>query len=268
MPSRPRQSPNASAAVSVFPEFNRSKQCRRGFLLYNVHDEYVGRSLEYYGEFSEGEVALFEKLVKPGQIVVEVGSNIGCHTIVLANLVGLAGVVHAFEPQRVVFQTLCANLALNSVTNVHTYQAAAGKSSGQVIVPVKDYCQDGNFGAVELGEHTVGESVPLLTIDGLQLKGCHFLKIDVEGMEQEVLEGAVQTIAAHAPALYVENDRPEKSDSLLRFIAGLGDQIFQHTPALFNPCNYSSYPVNVFGPVHSLNLLCLPKDMRSPISDL
>jgi len=254
--------------VSVFPAFNRRKQCRHGFLLYNSHDEFVGRSLDYYGEFSEGEVALFEKLVKPGQVVVEVGSNIGCHTVVLAHLVGPTGAVHAFEPQRIVFQTLCANLSLNSITNVFAYQVAIGKTAGKVVVPVPDYCQDGNFGAVELGRHTVGETASMHTIDSLNLTGIHFLKIDVEGMEQEVLEGAVQTISNHAPVLYVENDRPAKSDALLRFIAGLGYRIFQHTPPLFNPCNYNNYPVNVFGQIHSLNLLCLPKHIQLPTGDL
>jgi len=50
----------------------------------------------------------------------------------------------------------------------------------------------------------------VLTIDGLNLPKCHFIKIDVEGMEQEVLEGAVRTIAALSPILYVENRSQRK----------------------------------------------------------
>ena len=73
--------------MSAFPPFNRFKQCRHGTLLYNMHDIYVGRSLDLYGKFSEGEAALFQQMLKPGMTVVEVGSNIGALTVVLAWLI-------------------------------------------------------------------------------------------------------------------------------------------------------------------------------------
>jgi FkbM family methyltransferase len=257
-----------SNAVSAFPQFNRLKQCRHGMMLYNVHDIYIGRSLDQYGEFSEGEADLFRRLVKPGQLVVEVGANIGAHTLLLAQLVGRGGKVLAFEPQRILYQTLCANLALNSITNVHCLQAAVGGASGQIVVPVLDYSQDCNFGGLELGRHQDGEKVPVLTIDGLHLPKCDFLKIDVEGMEQEVLEGAVQSIALNAPVLYVENDRKEKSEALIRFIDGLGYDMFWHTPPLYNPCNYSGNPANIFGQIVSLNMLGLPRKLAQEVDGL
>ena len=139
--------------MSAFPQFNRLKQCRNGMMLYNVHDIYIGRSLDEYGEFSEGEADLFRRLVRPGQLVVEVGANIGAHTLLLAQLAGCGGNVLAFEPQRILHQTLCANLALNSITNVHCFHAAVGGASGQIVVPALDYSQDCNFGGLELGRH-------------------------------------------------------------------------------------------------------------------
>ena len=96
-------------------------------MLYNFHDLYIGRSLDLYGEYSEGEIDLFGQIVQPGQVVVEVGANIGAHTVFLAHRSGPAARVLAFEPQRIVFQTLCANLALNSITNV---DASAGRRRG------------------------------------------------------------------------------------------------------------------------------------------
>jgi hypothetical protein len=97
--------------VSAFPQINRVKQCRHGMMLYNVHDLYVGRSLDQYGEFSQGEIDLFGQILKPGQVVLDVGANIGAHTLWFAQTVGPSGTVLAFEPQRIVFQALCANLA-------------------------------------------------------------------------------------------------------------------------------------------------------------
>ena len=83
---------------------------RYGKIIYNTLDKYVGKSLKLYGEFSQGEADLFEMIVKPGACVVEVGANIGSHTIHLAQLAGKDGAVLAFEPQRLVFQILAGNI--------------------------------------------------------------------------------------------------------------------------------------------------------------
>src|SRR3954467_11045049 len=95
--------------------FNRLKSCRHGKMLYNVNDMYVGRSLDLYGEFSQGEVELFAKIVRSGDVVLDVGANIGAHTLFFAQSTAPLGGVIAFEPQRLVFQTLCANMAINSI---------------------------------------------------------------------------------------------------------------------------------------------------------
>ncbi|MBI4798270.1 MAG: FkbM family methyltransferase [Desulfarculus sp.] len=237
-------------------------------MLYNIHDLYIGRSLDKYGEFSQGEIDLFQQLVKPGQIVVEVGANIGAHTVWLAQAAGPTGAVLAFEPQRIVYQTLCANLALNSITNVLCFNAAAGKAPGHIVVPPLDYSQANNFGGLGLGSFQSGETMPVMTVDNLGLPKCHFLKIDVEGMEQEVLQGAARSIAALSPVLYVENDRPEKSNDLIRFIDSLGYSMYWHMPPLYNPQNFAGDPENVFGEIVSKNMLCLPKKAGQQVHGL
>jgi tRNA G46 methylase TrmB len=124
-----------------FPVIHRSKPCRYGTMLYNIHDAYIGRSLDLYGEFSEGEVDVFRQMVKPGQVVLDVGANIGAHTLFLARAVAPGGQVLAFEPQRLVYQTLCASLALNHITNVYCWHAAVGRSRGELRLPSLDYTQ-------------------------------------------------------------------------------------------------------------------------------
>ena len=68
--------------------FNRLIKARNGFLLYNKNDMYIGKSIEKYGEFSHLEAKLFEQICKDGDIVIEVGANIGAHTVYLSKLVG------------------------------------------------------------------------------------------------------------------------------------------------------------------------------------
>jgi len=241
------------------PGFNRWKACRHGTLLYNVHDRYVGRSLELYGEFSPGEADLFRQVVRPGDVVVEVGANIGAHTLYLAQLAGPAGRVVAFEPQRVVFQALCANMALNSVTNAHCHPRAVGRAPGTLLVPSLDYARPGNFGGLALGAADRGEPVEVTTLDALGLDRCHFLKIDVEGMELDVLLGADRTIRRFRPLLYVENDREEKSAALVRHLDALGYELYWHRPMLFSPDNFLGNPENVFGRTVSKNMFCAPR---------
>src|SRR5262249_40563429 len=142
-------------------------------------------------------------------------------TVFLARLVGAHGAIWAFEPQRVVFQLLCANVALNALSNVRTQQAAVGKAPGTITVPIINYAEADNFGGLSLGNWSSGEEVPLVTIDSLNLPVCHVIKIDVEGMEGETIAGAEQTIRRFRPVLYVENDRLESSAALIRQILAL-----------------------------------------------
>jgi FkbM family methyltransferase len=245
--------------------FNRLKQCRHGMMVYNVNDVYVGRSFDLYGEFSQKEADLFPQLLRPGDLVVEVGANIGAHTLVIAKLVGPQGLVIAYEPQRICFQTLCANIALNSITWVYTYMQAVGRETGSLVVPSLDYTQPNNFGGINLRGHRQGERVQLTTLDSLTLSKCRLIKIDVEGMEIDVLQGAKNVIAKHRPFLYVENDRQEQSDALIRFIDSLGYNMYWHRPALFNPDNYLKHSENVFGNIVSINMLCAPQGKGPPI---
>lgn len=68
--------------------FNEMQMCRVGPMLYNKNDIYVGGSLRKYGECCWGESELFQQLVRPGHVVVEVGANFGMHTILLSKLAG------------------------------------------------------------------------------------------------------------------------------------------------------------------------------------
>jgi FkbM family methyltransferase len=226
-------------------------------MLYNINDVYIGGSLDRYGEFSEGEVDLFRQIVQPGAIVVDVGANLGAHTLFFANAVGRSGLVYAFEPQRITFQTLCANMALNGITNAFCFLMALGEERGSIMVPMLDPRGANNFGGLELGSFTQGEKVEMISLDSLALPQCGLIKVDVEGMELGVLKGARETIEKYRPRLYVENDRAEKADDLTRFIDQLGYKMYWHRPLLFNPQNYYANPANVFGNVASYNLFCV-----------
>lgn len=263
--------PPANRNIPILPPdgFNELAICKDGPMLFNRYDTFIGASLRKYGEWSAAELDVFRQIVLPNHIVVEVGANIGAHTVALSRIVGAGGAVITFEPQRLVFQTLCANLALNSCANVVARQAAVGAEVGELVVPVLPPNLPNNFGALPLGgrwEH--GESVPLVTIDSLQLSACRLIKMDVEGMEVEALRGAADTIRRCRPALYVENDREERSSALIALLLSYGYRLYWHAPFLFQSDNFAGETENIFGRIASFNMLCVPRESDGGISGL
>ena len=97
------------------------RETRYGRMLYHERDTYIGQSFARYGVYGEIELQLLRALVKPGDVVVEAGANIGADTVPLARRIGERGAIFAFEPQRLVYQMLCANVALNGLSNVIAY---------------------------------------------------------------------------------------------------------------------------------------------------
>jgi len=168
---------------------NKIKDCRHGRFTYLPNDAYIGRSLDVYGEYCEGEIDIFRQLLRPGDVAMDVGANIGALTVGMARTVQSAGAVVAFEPQRTIYDILCNNLRLNAVTNVRALRQAVGSAPGVIRVPPLDYRQVDNCGGVALGGPT-GEEVDVVTIDSLGLPRLRILKIDVEGMEWEAVTGA------------------------------------------------------------------------------
>jgi FkbM family methyltransferase len=248
--------------------FNELQMCRSGPMLYNKYDLYIGGSLQKYGEFSIAEQEVFAQLVPPGSLVVEAGANIGAHTVQLSSLVGPEGEVHAFEPQRIVFQALCANLALNQCANVYARQAAVGAETGTCAVPVIDPTTRTNFGGVSLRGVDFGEPVPLVTLDSLDFPACRLLKADVEGAEVEVLKGAEQLLATYRPMMYLENDRADRSEELLTLVERLDYRAYWHLARVFNPDNFYGEPEDIFPGVVSINILCVPKETKLTVESL
>lgn len=239
----------------------RLRQCRHGLMVCLLTDHYIGKALDRYGEFSEGEVAAFRQIVRPESVVLDIGANHGSHTVFFAQH---AAFVHAFEPQPFMHRILCTNLILNGLHNVRTHQAGVGVESGQLRMLAFDYSKPGNFGASPLKAQGAGPIVPIVTIDSLRLGTCSLIKIDAEGMEREVLRGGYQTIRRFQPVLYLENDRPEKSEDLIRHLFQLNYDVYWHLPPYFSPFNFYGNTDNIYPRQISINLLAKPHSQPRP----
>jgi FkbM family methyltransferase len=201
-------------------------------------------------------------LVQPGAVVLDIGANIGAFTVPLARLVGPGGLIVAIEPERSNYYALCANVALNNLPWVICLQYCVSDQTGMTRVPDLDRSISQNFAGLELDQPQTtgnGNLIPVFRLDDLDAaSSVTLIKIDVEGMEQRVLQGAVRTIEKDRPFLYVENDREEKSERLMDFIASLGYRMWHHQPPFWNPENFAKKKKNIFADLVSQNLFCHP----------
>lgn len=241
-------------------------ETRYGRMLVPPDDMYVGRSLQLYGEYCEGEIDLARQLGSPQSRLIVAGANLGALVLPLARYYGE---VVAFEPQRWVYQLLCANIVLNGFLNVRAYWAALGNRASVINVPVLDPAVKNNFGGLELElvQNVPGSDiVPVYELDRIPNIECNTLLIDVEGMEIDVLQGATKMIAACRPFIIAEVDRELKKPLVLAKLREWNYDLYWHRVPLFNPDNFKKNPENVFTDpssgalITSLNVFAVPKE--------
>jgi FkbM family methyltransferase len=233
--------------------------------MFSAFDAYVGRSLDLYGEWSESEVEIWSGIIREGDHVLDVGANIGAFSVALGKLVGSAGKVTAFEMDPTNFLLLSTNIALNELDQISVCNEAMGSKSGVEIevANVDDKNWAGHYADPNPGSRSLlqkqpstasSSTVKQVSIDSLELKKCAFIKIDVEGMELQVLQGANETIRRLMPILYLENDRYDMQ--VVALLTAMNYECYFHTPPLFNPRNFRSEAKNVFNSTVSVNLMC------------
>lgn len=225
---------------------------QHGSMLVNRHDYRlvgeggygVGYQLLNASAFDPQEVQLALQLLEarknnfgPGVVALDCGANIGVHTIEWARHMHGWGEVVAFEAQERVFYALAGNIVMNNCFNARAVWAAVGASEGEIGVPIPDYFVPSSFGSLEIRSKPktefIGQAIDysklqmtrMLTIDGLGLKRLDFLKIDIEGMEMEALQGARQTIETARPCLMVEKIKSDEA-AISDLLQSLGYQVF------------------------------------------
>ena len=241
---------------------NTLKETDDGRILYNKNDMYIGKSIEKYGHYQLEEKKIFAQYVNKDSIVIDVGANIGTHTLWFARN---AKHVTAFEPQRFIFQTLCANMALNDIQNVDCRQLGVGEKQELIKVPIPNYEVENNFGGFQIKSVEDGELVAICRIDDMMLPYCDFIKIDVEGMELQVLKGALTTLTKCRPILYVEMDRMENRKETVDILSEMGYVAKITAPPMYSQ-DYKGE--NIYGEVVSINAICIPMENEDKVAPL
>jgi FkbM family methyltransferase len=168
--------------------------------------------LIYCRGFEYNERLLTSRLLRPGDIYVDIGANIGLFTLLAADRVGTAGKVFAFEPVSRTYRRLVENIGLNGFRHVFPRRLAISDSSGELIITASGGGFDAwsSFGRPYMGEEETREAVPSTSWDDFAAEQdligkVTMMKLDVEGWESRVVLGARTTLSRDdAPTLYVE----------------------------------------------------------------
>lgn len=172
---------------------------------------------------------LFRQHVKPGDVVLDIGANIGLHSVALADAVGTTGKVIAFEPYPPTAKILKANVARNKhkgPVEVCEY-ALSSVCDDEVVLHcpgVSTRCSlEKSMGAMSIQEVADDHTVTIMTktLDSLNLPKFTFIKIDVEQHELDVIKGSLKTLATHHPTIVYEN-HPWMYDSVGAVLMELG----------------------------------------------
>lgn len=206
------------------------------FVVHTGVDQFVSARIKAQGSWEPFETSIMVSLLRPGDVFIDIGANIGWHTVVAGLTVGPLGLVYAFEPERDNADLLERNAALNGLDNVKLFRCALSETTGTMkFIKSVDNMGDHRIAAAGGGENAI--EVPVDTLDrivalhGWDLSRAQIVKIDTQGAELMVCKGAQNTFAAlpERCALFVEfspnlllkhsADSPEGFIRMLGFLA-------------------------------------------------
>lgn len=167
-------------------------------------------------------------------VMLDIGANFGSYALSCASfLQGKGGVVHAFEAQRIISYMVCGSAVLNGYQNLFVHHACVGNDNTPIPIPRFDYTKEMNFGSIEFGNSQKeklkqqrgisNEFVKQVRIDDFNFENVCFVKIDVEGMENKVLDGAVETFRKSMPVLQIEVQKSDLKE-IFDKVKGISDE--------------------------------------------
>lgn len=218
----------------------------------------IARSLHSYGEWMEQELDLLSGLLQEANSVLEFGGELGAHALWLARTVGATGQVHVAEPRRLDLQQLCANVALNELSNVHTHALWLGRESRTAEL--------GTLMAVDGA--MARERVRCSTVDDLALDALHLVKVNLPGTLVPLLQGATETLRRHRPLFYIRLGSGEEAVAEVQALKDAGYRCWSHLPYLFSKDNFNGDEKNQFPGRVNQNLIAAPIESRLELDRL
>ena len=196
------------------------------------NDPGISLELTRFGIHEPVTTQIVQEKIKPGMICLDCGGNIGYYATLESNLVGKEGRVIAIEPSPVNVKYLEKNLKLQNQENFEVHNLACGNTDGEIIFVVhkiSNMCRVANDGETE-SEDKRFVKIPVKKLDTFladkKLPRLDLLRMDIEGSELRLFEGAVETIRKYKPMIQIElhpgHLGPENTRKVLKFLKNEG----------------------------------------------
>jgi len=224
--------------LGLFPAAGEAITWERGLRVQLLRDSQLSQACLYYGLGDWPSMQFLLRALRPGDLCADIGANVGLYSLLLASVVGPAR-LHAFECLPRNAERLRHNLALNGFGATHVHACALGAVDGPVTLQRSDddatasICPDAGSAAEATGSLTV----PCRRLDGFAWpERFLYIKIDVEGAEQLVLEGASGLLAAAPPWIWsfecldLQQRLGSSREGLLAAFARWGYRFFLYDP--------------------------------------
>jgi FkbM family methyltransferase len=169
----------------------------------NINDNVISKSLDDGNYWEPYMHFYFDKYITPNTLVLDIGANIGTHSIVMAKANPTVQ-IHSFEPMDIHYDLLVVNKNMNNLNNLHCYNVGLGESESIMYQPKLEFDKEGNFGGHGLTYEQTEKEIIIKTIDQYNLTNVSFIKCDVEGFELNVIKGGIQTIMRNKPTMIIE----------------------------------------------------------------
>ena len=180
----------------------RTVSLRSGMRFRYQDADFIPLLLYYLGTFEPHVIKVIRSHLKPGDIALDVGANVGFHTLECWKRVGKQGRVISIEAMPVHANLVKRNLQENGLPSTNVINVAVGDHDGEVTIGLPD---GGNAGMFGVNAGSSGTAVPLRRIDDLlDVTSLALIKMDIEGSELDALKGAEQTIRRHKPVIVIE----------------------------------------------------------------
>ena len=192
------------------------------------NDPGISLELTRFGIHEPVTTQIVQEKIKPGMICLDCGGNIGYYATLESNLVGKEGRVIAIEPSPVNVKYLEKNLKLQNQENFEVHNLACGNTDGEitfVVHKISNMCRVANEGETE-SEDKKFVKIPVKKLDTFladkKLPRLDLLRMDIEGSELRLFEGAVKTIRKYKPMIQIElhpgHLGPENTRKVLEFL--------------------------------------------------
>lgn len=228
-------------------------------------DSLVSNALRLYGEWAHHEIELMKHFIVPGAVIVDAGAFIGTHARAFSEFTGKTGKVFAFEPRCATAEVLSENIKLAPQKNIFLQRCALGAETRSMTISSLDLSRSDNFGAAPLvpmnDQEKNGDTINIVPLDALILGRVDFLKIDVEGMEVDVLKGARETVKKYQPIIFAECNSLESSLPVLKWCEQELYSVFGVLSPAYNFFNFNRNAENIFGEAQEAGLLLIPNDV-------